>query len=208
MVVARKPRAEAPGAIHHVVCQGVAGQEIVRDDVDRRAFIARLARTVELHRWSCLAFCLLDNHFHLVVETPLPNLSVGMKWLKASYAQDFNYRHRRRGPVFGGRFYSQLIERDSHLVAAIIYVFLNPVRAGLVERGEEWSWSSYAATIGVTPAPAFLHAHRVLSLVDERRDVAMRRLATAVVETTKAERTPGGTGVRPVGSDPGKSTRL
>ena len=155
--VARKLRVEAPGATHHVVAKGVGGSEIVADDADRRSFIARLARTVESHRWSCLAYCLLDTHFHLVVTTPEPNLGVGMKWLKAAYAQDFNHRHGRQGHVFGGRFYSEAIGRDAHLVAAIVYVALNPVRAGIVDRPERWPWSSYAATVGVVPAPELLN---------------------------------------------------
>ena len=123
-----------------------------------------------------------------------------MKWLKASYAQDLNHRHRRGGHVFGGRFYSEVIERDAHLVAAIVYVFLNPVRAGIVDRPERWPWSSYAATVGVVPAPEFLNVAEVLALVHRRRDVARRMLAEAVVETARRDG-----GVRPVGSDPTRS---
>jgi REP-associated tyrosine transposase len=195
--MARKPRAESPGVIHHVVARGNAGQEIVRDDVDRRAFMSRLASTIERHGWSCLAYCLMDSHFHLVVETPQPNLGVGMKWLKSAYAQDFNYRHGRHGHLFGGRFYSQVISRDTHLVAAIIYVVLNPVRAGIVDRPEKWAWSSYAGTIGLVSAPIFLDVDKALELVDQQQDVARRMFATAVAETAD--------GVRPVGSDPGRS---
>ena len=178
---------EAPGATRHVVAKGVGGSEIVADDADRRSFIARLARTVESHRWSCLAYCLLDTHFHLVVTTPEPNLGVGMKWLKAAYAQDFNYRHGRQGHVFGGRFYSEAIGRDAHLVAAIVYVALNPVRAGIVDRPERWPWSSYAATVGLSPAPDFLNVVEVLALVHRGRDVARRMLAEAVVETARRD---------------------
>jgi putative transposase len=87
-----------------VVARGNAGQVIVLDDRDRRAFFTRLERAVEQHSWSCLAYCLLDTHFHLIVETPKPNLGLGMRWLKSAYAQDFNYRHQRQGHVFGGRF--------------------------------------------------------------------------------------------------------
>jgi putative transposase len=205
--MSRKPRTESPGATHHVVAKGNAGQAIARDDIDRRAFVARLARAIELHGWSCLAYCLLNSHFHLVVEPPQPNLSVGMKWLKAGYAQDFNYRHGRKGHLFGGRFYSQVIERDTHLVAAIIYVILNPVRAGIVDRAEQWPWSSYRATIGLDPALSFLDAGNVLDFVDRRPDVARRMLAEAVDETARRHhdasplRCPEA-GVRPVGSDP------
>jgi putative transposase len=183
--VARKPRAEAANATHHVVAKGTGGQALVRDNVDRRAFVTRLARAVELHRWSCLAYCLLDTHFHLIVATPEPNLGLGMKWLKASYAQDFNFRHDRQGHLFGGRFYSQIIESDNHLIAAIVYVSVNPVRAGIVDQPEAWPWSSYPATIGVVSAPAFLAVDEALALVDQRRDVARRMLAEAVGEAAR-----------------------
>ena len=176
----RKPRLEAPGAIHHVVAKGNAGEAIVRDNRDRLTFVQRLAQAIAKHGWSCLAYCLLDNHFHLVVETPEPNLGVGMKWLKASYAQDFNHRYERVGHVFGGRFYSMLVERDSHLTAAIAYVALNPVRAGVVDRAENWYWSSYAAIVGLVPPAPFLEPQRVLELLDPRAEVARRVLAEAV----------------------------
>ena len=175
----RRPRVEAPGAIHHVVAKGNAGHAIVRDDTDRRAFLERLGGAVEKHRWSCLAYCLLDNHFHLIVETPEPNLGVGMQWLKSAYAQDFNHRHDRRGHLFGGRFYSMALQRNAHLAQAIVYVFLNPVRAGIVDRPEDWPWSSFGATVGLRPPPVFLQIASVLELIDPRPDVA-RKLLDAI----------------------------
>ena len=181
-------RAEAPGAIHHVVAKGTAGQEIVHDDIDRSALLVRLARTVELHRWSCWAYCLMDTHFHLIVETSDPNLGIGMKWVKASYAQDFNRRYNRRGHVFGGRFYSQMIERDQHLLEACIYVVLNPVRAGLVDLPEAWPWSSYRASAGLAAAPRPLDPQHFLEFLDTRRKVAERLFASTVVETFERDR--------------------
>ena len=175
----RGPRVEAPGAIHHVVAKGNAGHAIVLNDTDRRAFLERLGGTVEKHRWSCLAYCLLDNHFHLIVETPEPNLGVGMQWLKSAYAQDFNHRHDRRGHLFGGRFYSVAFQRNAHLVQAIIYVLLNPVRAGVVDCPEDWPWSSFGATVGLRPPPVFLQIASVLELIDPRPDVA-RKLLDAI----------------------------
>jgi REP element-mobilizing transposase RayT len=186
-----------------VVAKGNAGQAIVRDDHDRGRLITRLSRAVELHRWSCLAYCLLDNHIHLVIETPEPNLGVGMKWLKGAYAQDFNHRHGRTGHLFGGRFYSEIIRRDAHLVSAIVYVSLNPVRAGIVDEAQHWSWSSYAATIGLVPAPPFLDVGRTLELVDDRPDVARRLLALAVAETATRDRRAVHMGSDPWGLTPG-----
>jgi putative transposase len=176
----RKPRIEAPGAIHHVVAKGNAGEKIVRDDYDRRTLLRRLARTIELHRWECLSWCLLDTHFHLLVRTPQANLGVGMKWLTSSYALDFNHRHDRQGHVFGGRFYSVVVARDSHFVAALVYVALNPVRAGLVKRPEEWRWSSYASLIGRVPAPPFLARERAFELAGLPQAHAERAFRDAV----------------------------
>ncbi len=127
----------------------------------------------------------MDSHLHLIVETPGSNLGVGMKWSKSAYAQDFNYRHHRQGHLFGGRFYSQVIEQDTHLVAAIIYVILNPVRAGVVDRAERWPWGSYAGTIGLAQTPSFLDVDKVLELVDSRHDIARRMLIEAVDESAR-----------------------
>jgi putative transposase len=189
--VPRKPRLEAPGATFHVVANAVSGQTIVRDDYDRRTLVTRLSRAVERYRWRCLAYCILDTHLHLVVRTPETNLGRGMQWLSGRYAESFNDRHRRAGHVFGGRFYSGHLESDDHLMAALIYVLLNPVRAGVVPHAEDWPWSSYAATVGEVPAPAFLDVTGVLGLVDARPRVASRRLAAAVAEAARVERGTG-----------------
>ena len=172
---------EAPGAIHHVVAKGHAGDAIVRDDTDRGTFLERLEKAVRRYHWSCLAYCLLDTHFHLIVETPEPNLGLGMKWLQSAYAQDFNYRHGRQGHLFAGRFYSALFRRDAHLLSAIVYVFVNPVRAGVVDLAEQWPWSSYAATVALCGPTELVSVTSVLELVDSRPDVA-RRLLRAVVD--------------------------
>ena len=184
----RRPREEAAGAIHHVVAKGNAGDDIVSDDHDRVTLLGRISRAAELHRWVCLAYCLLDNHFHLVVQTLDPNLGRGMKWLGAGYAQDFNHRHDRRGHLFGGRFYSVVVERDAHLVSAIVYVALNPVRAGLTTRPERWPWNSYGALVGRTAAPPFFDRGRVLDFLGSDPSSAQRALALAVEEALSAER--------------------
>jgi len=135
-----------------------------------------------MHGWGCLAYCLLDTHLHLLLQTPEPNLGLGMKWFQGSYAQDFNYRHARRGHVFGGRFYSQRIRCDEHLLAALVYVALNPVRAGLVRQPEDWRWSSYAATVGLASASAVVDTARALELFADEPEAARRRLRAAVEE--------------------------
>ena len=171
-----------------MVAKGNAGAKIVTDDVDRSAFVGRLARTVERSGWSCLAYCLLDSHVHLVVGTPRPNLGAGMRSLLGPYAQNFNYRHERQGHLFRGRFSSVRVKSESHLVSALIYVALNPVRAGLVERPERWRWSSYPATIGRLSAPDFLDAQAVLELVDADPAKARLRFELAVAEARSRDR--------------------
>jgi REP element-mobilizing transposase RayT len=201
----RKPRAEAAGAIHHVIAKGNAGSAIVHDDVDRKMLIGRIDRAFELHDWSCWTYCVMDTHFHLVVETPIPNLGVGMRWLKASYAQDFNRRHERRGHLFGGRFYSELIAREEHLVAACIYVVLNPVRAGVADRAEQWPWSSFGAVHEHEDrVPQSLFPHRLLELLDARRDVAVSRFASAVQTALERDRFAE---VKTLGQNPGVRPR-
>jgi hypothetical protein len=115
----RAPRVDAPGAMHHVIAKGSGGEVIVRDDVDRRLLVERLGKTVLRYRWSCLAYCLLDTHFHVVLGTPAANLGLGMQWLLAPYAREFNKRHERQGNVFHTRFYSKQIQSDDHLLPAV-----------------------------------------------------------------------------------------
>jgi putative transposase len=177
-----------------VIAQGSGDESLVWDDVDRQALLQRLGRTVLRHGWSCLAFCLLDTHFHAVVGTPTPNLGRGMQWLLAPYARDFNERHERRGNLFHSRFYSKRVTSPEQLVATLVYVYLNPVRAGIVERAEAWSWSSYSATVGRRAPPDFLDRRAVLEIIDPHGEVAPMRLELAVREAR--ERDLLGAGVR------------
>ena len=155
--------------------------------------MGRLGHAIERHGWSCLAYCLLDTHVHLVIRTPRPNLGAGMKWLLGPYAQNFNHRHEREGHLFRGRFYSSRIRTQNHLISAIIYVVLNPVRAGLVERAEEWRWSSYAPTIGRRPVPDYLDVAAVLELVDADPTAARLRFELGVRDALSRDRPAPGT---------------
>jgi len=154
--VPRKPRIEEPGGYFHLAARSVDGELVFRRVHDRVDFLLRLGRIVDCYRWLCLSYCLMGNHFHLIVRTPEPNLSRGMQHLCGSYAQQFNKRYGRRGHLFGCRFGSRPVETDAHLFRAHRYVALNPVEAGLCERPEDWRWSSFRATIGLEPAPRFL----------------------------------------------------
>jgi REP element-mobilizing transposase RayT len=174
--------------VHHVVAKGSGGETIVRDDHDRETLVARLGQAVRRCEWSCLAYCLLDTHLHAVLTTPQANLGAGMQWLLASYAREFNDRHEREGNLFHTRFYSKRIESDAHLIATLIYVHLNPVRAGTVASPELSPWCSYAATVGRTHVPAFLDTNAVLDLFENRRDVARLKLELAVRDAREHDR--------------------
>jgi putative transposase len=158
----RKPREEFPGAVHHVFARGNAKQAIYRDDHDRGLYMLLLGQVVARQRWLCLAYCLMTNHVHLLVETPEPNLGRGMQRLHGLYAQTFNTRRRRSGHLFQGRFGAVAVRTDEQLLQAARYIALNPVEAGLCQKPAEWRWSSHAAVLG-GPGPWWLDASGLLS---------------------------------------------
>jgi putative transposase len=163
-----KPRRDFPGVIHHLSTRGNDRQLIYLLEVDRYEFLIILADVVERYGWVVLAYCLMGNHYHLVVETPEGNLAAGMRYLNGRYALRFNRRHGRGNHLFGKRYHEQIVGRDAHLFESIRYVVLNPVRARLCTRAGDWPWSSYAATAGFVQPPEFLATSAVLSLFDER----------------------------------------
>lgn len=154
--MSRPLRIDYEGAFHHVTARGVARQAIFLNDDDRQAFLKRLAELK--FRWgvSVHAYCLMPNHYHLEVETSLPNLSASMKWFNHVYASYFNWRHARVGHVFQGRFKSALVEADTHLCALTRYIHMNPVRARLAAHPADYLWSSYRAYIGLSRRPEWL----------------------------------------------------
>jgi putative transposase len=143
--------------------RGVRGEELYSDVREHHHFLALLGETCVRYEWLVRTYCLMGNHYHLLVTTPEPTLSVGMQWLNGCYAQWFNWRHRQLGHAFFRRFSSVLIETDSQLAEVARYILLNPVRARLCRRAEEWPWSSYRAMIGKEPAPAFLSSDWLLT---------------------------------------------
>src|SRR6266849_4570663 len=138
----RPRRFLAAGAYYHVGTRGNNHAPIVVDDGDRAVFLHILRRVRRRYEWRVHASCLMGNHYHLVVETPLPNLSDGMRDLNGSYARAFNERHRRRDHVFGRRFWSKLIESEEQYTAAVDYVVNNPLHHGFARRVQEWRWTS------------------------------------------------------------------
>ena len=159
--MARPLRIEFPGALYHVTSRGNARASIFLGDRDRDLFLDILGGVVDRYRWLCPAYCLMTNHYHLLLETPEPNLSQGMRQLNGLYTQRFNRRHERVGHIFQGRFNGILVEREAHLLELARYVVLNPVRAKMVPAAEDYRWSSLRATLGLVRAPAWL-AHEML----------------------------------------------
>jgi putative transposase len=138
----RLPRSSLPDGFFHVAARGVAERgDVFRDDDDRETFLELMGRTARRHRWSCHAYCLMGTHYHLVLETPGSRLSSGLHRLNWLYAMYFNARYGLFGHVFADRFSTRLIESEEYLFDACAYVLLNPVKAGLCQRVEEWPWS-------------------------------------------------------------------
>lgn len=172
--MARPLRLELAGGVYHVTARGNARGRIVEDDADRRAFLDGLDRACSRFGWLCLAYCLMDNHFHLLLETPKPNLARGMRQLNGTYAQTFNRRHGRVGHLLQGRYGALLIERGEHLLAVVRYVVRNPIRAGLCSQPTDWRWSSYRATLGLAP-PGPLALDSLLTHFGQTRTRARER---------------------------------
>ena len=156
-------REECHGAVHHVWARGVRKTLIYRDDFDCLRYLVMLGRAVEEFGWRCLAYCLMGNHMHLVIETPRPNLGKGMERLHGDYASAFNARHDVSGHVFQSRYKNKRARNDPHLWQMNRYVAQNPVKARLCSRPEDWRWSSYAAVAGVAEfVPYWLDVERAL----------------------------------------------
>lgn len=160
--MARPLRIEYPGALYHVTSRGNARAAIFDNDEDRFLFIAILSQTVKRFNWLCHAYCLMDNHYHLMIETPDGNLSAGMRQLNGVYTQAINRSHGKGGHLFQGRFKAILVEKQSFLTELCRYIVLNPVRAGMVKIPEDYSWSSYLATLGKAAMPDFLTSGSIL----------------------------------------------
>jgi putative transposase len=160
--VPRPHRIQVAGGLYHVTTRGNRGQPIVHETYDYELFLWLIGRVARQHEWQIHAYCVMPNHYHLLLTTVEPNISAGMHALNGRYARAFNDRHGLTGHVFERRFHGQPIERESHALMVGRYIALNPVRGGLCELPEDWPWSSYAATIGARRARSFLSLARLL----------------------------------------------
>jgi REP element-mobilizing transposase RayT len=171
----RAPREFAPGEIYHVFSRGSNRQPIFRLDSDRTDFLGCLERVVVRHKLVVLGYCLMPNHFHLVVETPDGRLSDAMKALNGRYALRFNLRHRCDAHLFRNRFGAVRQESDHQLLWTLRYALRNPVGAGICDEPGSWPWSSYRASVGVVAPPRFLALKRLLAYFGDTPDFATVR---------------------------------
>ena len=188
--MARPLRLEYPGALYHVTSRGNARAKIFVDDSDHRAFLDVMSFVVKRFNWLCHAYCLMSNHYHLLIETPEANLSRGMRQLNGIYTQKFNWKRHRSGHLLQGRYKAILVDKDEYLLELARYLMLNPVRAGMVISPEEYAWSSYRATIGKEQVPDFLTTDWLLARFDEKKRKAQRRFADFVKEGMKIRTSP------------------
>ena len=175
--MSRPLRLEFEGALYHVTSRGDRREPIVEDDTDRQAWLDVVAQGVERFEASVFAYCLMSNHYHVVVQTHRPNLSRLMRHVNGVYTQTYNRRHRKVGHLFQGRFKAILVDEESYFLEVCRYVDLNPVRAGMVKRPQDWAWSSYRAHTGRSEPPAWLDSgalHRRLAPRAPRRDGPLR----------------------------------
>jgi putative transposase len=184
--MARPPRLEVPDGIFHTWTRGNERRNIYRDDEDFRRFLKLLGRAVARYRWRLLAYCLMRNHHHLLVQTPEPNLSLGMRQLNGVYAQSFNRRHDRVGHLFQGRFGAKLIQDDEHLLTECAYIIRNPLRTSDPVHPLDWPWSSHRATLGLEAPPPFLDVDRLLRFFGSTKAVARERYRAFVEESDDA----------------------
>jgi REP element-mobilizing transposase RayT len=161
--MARPLRIEFPGGLYHVTSRGDRREDIYLNDADRKRWLELLGEVCSRHNWLCHAYCLMDNHFHIVIETVDGNLSAGMRQLNGVYTQWHNRTHGRVGHVFQGRFKAIIVQRESYLLELARYVVLNPVRAGICAMPEHWPWSSYPAMVGQAHRPNWLHTEWLLT---------------------------------------------
>jgi putative transposase len=171
----RPLRLEFPGALYHVTRRGNACASIYADDADRESFLALLTQVVQRYDWLCHAYYLMENHYHLLIETPEGNLSHGMRQVHGLSTQDDNRRHDQVGHVFQGRYKAIVVERDSYLLVLCRYIVLNPIRAGMARTAQEYRWSSYRATAGLCEGVALLCTDWILAQCGgERAEVQLR----------------------------------
>lgn len=173
--MSRQMRIEYPGAVYHVTSRGNEKNDIFYEDADKNCFLENLADVTKRYNWICHSYCLMTNHYHLLIETPDGNLSYGMRQLNGVYCQRFNAIHARVGHLFQGRYKSIIVDRENYLLELCRYIVLNPVRAKITKRPEDYFWSSYRATIALQKCPEFLTIDCILKQFGDQRSIARKK---------------------------------
>ncbi len=163
-----------PGGLYHIYSRGLDRVDIFSCDADREKFLGILADTIRHSSWKCFAYCLMSNHYHILIESEDGDTSVGMKRLNGSYAQYYNWKHERTGPLFQGRYKAILVDRENYFMELCRYIVLNPVKAGLVADPGKYPWSSYRCTAGLDPTDDITLRDTVLGLFDPASDSSSR----------------------------------
>lgn len=171
--MARPLRLEFAGALYHVTSRGDRQDDIYETDADRDGFLSLLGDVCSTYNWVCHAYCLMGNHYHLLIETPDANLSKGMRQLNGVYTQSFNRSHGRVGHVFQGRYKAIHVDREAYLLELARYIVLNPVRAEMVRAAKDWPWSSYRSTTGQAPKSAWLNTEWLLAAFGRNKGKAI-----------------------------------
>jgi REP element-mobilizing transposase RayT len=180
--MARPLRIEFAGALYHITARGNDREAIYLDDLDRKKFLGLLSEVCRRFNWLCRAYCLMENHYHLLIETPEANLSQGMRQLNGVYTQSFNRLHNRVGHVFQGRYKAILVQKESYLLELARYIVLNPVRAQMVRSAKDWPWSSYRAAAGLVQPSQWLEIDWILAAFGRNRSKAIKAYRKFVSE--------------------------
>jgi putative transposase len=173
--MSRSIRIEYAGALYHVTSRGDRQEDIYIDDIDRSNFLTLLAQVSKDYNWLIHAYCLMGNHYHLLVETPDGNLSKGMRQLNGVYTQLTNRYHGKVGHVFQGRYKAILVQKENYLLELARYIVLNPVRARMVREAKDWPWSSYRQTAGILGDDLLLTTEWLLSVFSKKRGTAQKK---------------------------------
>ncbi len=185
----RHLRIKIPGGLYHIYTRGIDRRDIFKDDSDREKFLDILENSISDSDWKCYAYCLMNNHYHILIESADGDTSRGMRQLNGVYAQYFNWKHDRVGPLFQSRFRAILVDRENYFLELCRYIVLNPVRAGIVSSPEEYHWSSYRATAGLDNMKTCIDRIAVISrFAEEDESVISARAAYSQFVTYSLEK--------------------
>lgn len=182
MTMARPLRIEFAGALYHITSRGNERKAIYFDDADFEKFLSILGKVCERYNWVVYAYCLMGNHYHLLLETPEANLSMGMRQLNGTFTQAINRKHQRVGHLFQGRFKAILVDKDAYLLELSRYVVLNPVRANMVQSLDDWPWSSWHVMTGKAAPPDWLYTDALLAMFAKQATVAREKYVKFVFQ--------------------------